>query len=122
MDRAAVKNWVDGYERAWRTPGTGTLGEIFTEDALYRTSPYEDPARGLDQIAQLWVREREGPDEQFDMASEVIAVEGHRAVVYVEVYYGKTGNDWRDLWVLTFAADGRCSQFEEWPFAPRGQA
>ena len=25
---------------------------------------------------------------------------------------------WRDLWVLEFAADGRCSSFEEWPFAP----
>jgi hypothetical protein len=25
---------------------------------------------------------------------------------------------WRDLWVLRFDADGRCTAFEEWPFVP----
>jgi len=34
------------------------------------------------------------------------------------VEYAASGRPWRDLWVLRFAADGRCSSFEEWPFAP----
>jgi hypothetical protein len=40
-------------------------------------------------------------------------------VVRVFVEYGEPGNGpWRDLWVLTFDDDDRCSSFEEGPFAP----
>jgi hypothetical protein len=28
---------------------------------------------------------------------------------------------YRDLWVITLDADGRCSAFEEWPFHPDQQ-
>ena len=37
--------------------------------------------------------------------------------VFVE--YADPPQPWRDLWVLEFAEDGRCSAFEEWPFAPK---
>lgn len=52
------------------------------------------------------------------MSSSVVAVEGSRAVVRVNVEYANPTEPWRDLWVLEFAEDGRCSTFEEWPFAP----
>jgi hypothetical protein len=32
-DRAAVAQWVDGYERARRTRGTDGLRALFTDDA-----------------------------------------------------------------------------------------
>jgi hypothetical protein len=44
-------------------------------------------------------------------------------VVRVEVTYSAPpGTSWRDLWIVEFDADvpnGRCSSFEEWPFASR---
>lgn len=53
------------------------------------------------------------------MTSEVVAVEGDTAVVRVEVHYGdRAGQEYRDLWIMRFAEDGRCSSFEEWPFWP----
>jgi hypothetical protein len=40
-------------------------------------------------------------------------------VVRVEVEYGDPlTNEYRDLWVMRYAGDGRCRSFEEWPFAP----
>ena len=39
--------WLEGYERAWRTPGTAVLAQLFAEDAIYSTAPYEMPHRGL---------------------------------------------------------------------------
>jgi hypothetical protein len=38
--------------------------------------PYEPAAEGLDEIAELWERERPGPDEAFEMSAEIVAVEG----------------------------------------------
>lgn len=106
------------YERAWRTPGTETLAEIFTPDASYLPSPWGQPVEGLDRLTRFWDDERDGPDESFTMTSEVVAVDGDVAVVRVAVDYHATASRWRDLWVIHFAEDGRCRAFEEWPFAP----
>ncbi len=118
--REAVESWLARYEAAWRTPGTQALAGVFAEDASYRMSPYEVPARGLAEIAVLWERERRGPDEEFELAHRTVAVEGEIAVVRVDVRYG-TGAEYRDLWVLRLGADGRCHEFEEWPFWPGQQ-
>jgi hypothetical protein len=119
MDRAAVEHWVAGYERLWRTAGTEQLVELFSPDASYLPSPWERPLEGLAEIAKLWEAERQGPDEEFTMSSEVVAVDAATAVVRVFVRYGASrAGPYRDLWVIRFATDGRCSAFEEWPFAP----
>ena len=119
MDRTAVEKWVADYERVWRTPGTGLLAELFEPAASYLPSPWAQPLEGLDAIARFWEAERVSPDEEFTMSSEVVMVDADRAVVRVMVGYGaQAQRPWRDLWLLRFAEDGRCSSFEEWPFAP----
>jgi ketosteroid isomerase-like protein len=119
MDRRDVERWVELYERLWRTPETDRLVELFLPDATYLPSPWSRPLDGLDAIAEFWVAQREGADEEFTMSSDVLAVDGDTAVVRVSVEYADAGaGRWRDLWVLRFAPDGRCSRFEEWPFAP----
>jgi hypothetical protein len=53
------------------------------------------------------------------MTRELVALDGPTAVVRVAVDYGDPGSSrWRDLWVLRFDETGRCTSFEEWPFAP----
>ena len=122
MDRAGLERWVAAYERLWRTPGTDALGELFAEDATYSTAPYEAPDRGLSAIADFWERSRDGPDEDFTTAAEVVAVETGTGVVRVDVRYGvDPPQEYRDLWVVRLAGNGRCTHFEEWPFAPPGQ-
>jgi hypothetical protein len=116
--RKQVEEWVRGYERAWRSPGTAILSELFTEDAAYRLSPYDEPALGLEAIGAVWERERDGPDEAFAMKSEIVAVEGDRAVVRVEVRYGEPRRqEFRDLWLLRFEGE-LCAEFEEWAYWP----
>jgi hypothetical protein len=118
-DRVMVSRWLAGYEAAWRAPGTGQLAEIFTQDASYRLSPYEEPVVGLAAIGSMWDAERDGPDEIFTLATDIVAVEGPTAVVRAEVGYGNpVRREFRDLWVIRLGEDGRCSWFEEWPYWP----
>ncbi|MDO3701338.1 nuclear transport factor 2 family protein [Micromonospora sp. C28SCA-DRY-2] len=122
MDRGRVVDWLRAYERAWRTPGTEPLATIFTEDASYLQGPYRTPVVGLPAIARMWEAERAGPDEVFDMTSEIVAVDGDTAVARLEVRYGDpVHQEYRDLWIMRFAEDGRCRSFEEWPFWPAQQ-
>jgi SnoaL-like domain len=119
IDRALVGQWLTGYEAAWRTPGTEGLAGLFTGDATYLKSPYEPPVTGLDAIKRMWDEEREGPDEVFTIATDILAVDDPTAVVRAEVIYGDPpAQEYRDLWVIRFAGDGRCAWFEEWPYWP----
>jgi len=122
VDRTAVEHWVADYERLWRTPGTEMLPLLFAPGITYRPSPWAEPVEGLEALARFWEAERNG-DEEFTMSSEVVAVDGETAVVRVCVDYGAPRRTrWRDLWLLRFVPDGRCSAFEEWPFAADGLA
>lgn len=119
VDRAQVERWVAGYEQAWRTSGTDALRSLFTDDVTYLPSPWAAPVAGLPALAAWWDGERDGPEEDFTMAHEVVAIDDHTAVVRVSVgYHDADTSRWRDLWVLRFASDGRCQSFEEWPFSP----
>jgi ketosteroid isomerase-like protein len=119
MDRKQVTGWIAAYEGAWRQPGTDALAGVFTADATYRQGPYREPVVGLAAIARMWEDERDGPDEVFEMTGEVVAVDGDTAVARMEVRYGEpVVREYRDLWIMRFAGDGRCRWFEEWPFWP----
>jgi hypothetical protein len=117
--RPAFTTWIEKYEQAWRTPGTDVLREVFTEEATYLHSPYEQPIVGLDAIEADWEGGRQSPDEVFSMSADIVAVDGDTGVARVLVRYGEpVTQEYLDLWVVRFAADGRCSWFEEWPFWP----
>ena len=118
-ERSTVSRWLAGYEAAWRAPGTEGLAGLFTGDATYLQSPYEQPVAGRDAIKRMWEEEREGPDEVFTLATDILAVDGPTAVVRAEVCYGDPPRqEYRDLWVIRLAEDGRCTWFEEWPYWP----
>jgi hypothetical protein len=117
MERADLEQWIEHYLRLWRTPGTEGLADLFAAEISYRAAPWATPIAGLDALATFWEAERDGPDEDFTFASQVIAVDGDVGVVRVAVAYDR-GTRWRDLWIVRLDGAGRCVHFEEWPFAP----
>jgi len=116
MTRADVMRWVAGYEQAWRDGDLEAVETLFTEEARYRLSPYDESESGQDAIKALWLDD-EG--EVFTMEAEPVALEGRDAVVRVKVVYGDpVRQEYLDLWVIRFAEDGRAEDFEEWAYWP----
>jgi hypothetical protein len=116
VDPDDVMRWVAGYERAWRAGDRQAVTTLFTENARYRTSPYEEPKVGHAAIQAFWL-EDEGVT--FTVDAKPVAVEGRDAVVRLEVRYGgPRTQEYRDLWVIRFADDGRAEEFEEWAYWP----
>jgi len=71
------------------------------------------------QVRRMWDQDREGPDEIFILAADIVAVDGYTAVVRADVRYGEPlRQEYRDLWIMRLGEDGRCSWFEEWPYWP----
>ncbi|NHC13598.1 YybH family protein [Motilibacter deserti] len=116
MDESGVLRWVGGYEQAWRAADLEAVGRLFTEDARYRRSPYAPDEVGHAAIRAFWL---EDDDEVFTMTARVVVVSGDDAVVRLQVRYGDpVRQEYRDLWVLHFAPDGRVDDFEEWAYWP----
>lgn len=110
-----VMEWVAGYEKGWRGADLDAVARLFTEDARYRRSPYDPPQVGHEAIRAFWVDD----ELAFTVDAQPVAIEGDTAVVRLEVRYGDpVTQEYRDLWVLRFASDGRVADFEEWPFWP----
>jgi hypothetical protein len=116
VDRDGVMRWVAEYERSWRSGDLDGIPRLFTEDAAYRTSPYAEPRVGHAAIRSFWL---EDAGRTFSVTAGPVAVEGRDAVVRLEVRYLRpVEQEYRDLWVLRFAPDGRVEDFEEWAYWP----
>ena len=104
------------YERAWRDGDRDAVGALFSDDATYRPSPYEPSEVGHDAIKAFWL---DDAGSTFSMGARVVAVDGDVAVVRVDVLYETpTVYEYRDIWLLRFAPDGRVADFEEWAYWP----
>jgi hypothetical protein len=127
VNRGSLRDWIAGYERAWRTPDgpelDRALAALFAPHATYSTAPFEPAYQGLAAIARMWKAERKGPDEAFTIRAEIVAVDAEHdtGVLRLEVRYGPPREQvYRDLWIVRFDDEGRCEHFEEWPFWPPG--
>jgi ketosteroid isomerase-like protein len=121
VTRSDLDAWIHLYVELWRTPGADRLGELFSDGALYLPGPFEAPIKGLPAIREFWERERLGPDEEFEVDQEVVAVDGDTGVARLEVRYAPPKEvTYRDLWVVRVDAEGLCTRFEEWPHWPPG--
>ena len=119
MNRIDVQHWLDRYVEAWRANRPGPIEELFTEDATYGYRPWdsdEHTVRGRDAIVASWL---ENPDDptSWEAHYEPYAVEGDRAVAVGWSRYAAAGGDpertYHNGYLLEFAADGRCSKFNE---------
>src|SRR5688500_14545696 len=62
MDHKSLQTWLDKYVEAWRTYNPAQIGDLFSEDALYFYSPWDEdnPIRGREAIVAEWRKE---PDQ-----------------------------------------------------------
>lgn len=54
MDAAGFSEWLDSYREAWEAMDPEAAGELFTEDAQYRETPFDDPFDGRAAIEDYW--------------------------------------------------------------------
>lgn len=113
-----TQKWLDGYLRAWRSNDAAQVRAIFTDDAEYFFRPDDDkPARGIDAILAMWGRD-EGTQPRADL--QVLIEDEHLGIVTGTVDYGE-GQSYSNLWVITFAPDGRARRYVEWYMTPPKQ-
>ena len=109
-----VGEWIESYGRAWRERDADAVVAIFTEDAVYRSSPFRESHVGSAGIRAYWEHVT-STQTGLDLRFGAPVVEGDRAAVewwaIVEDEGGET--TFPGILVLRFAPDGRCEELRE---------
>ena len=113
LNRSDVSVWVDRYIRAWNSNDATDIGELFTDDAIYLTGPFDAPWEGRQRIVDQWLEERDEPGTT-SFSYEIIGVDGDLGVVQGRATYVEPPVVYGNLWLLRLAPDGRCSHFTEY--------
>jgi hypothetical protein len=108
-------DWIAAYGRAWVGRDPKAAVELFTDDAVYRSSPFREPSVGSEGIRDYWTRATSTQD-QLDLRFGDPIVEGNKVVVEWWAIMRDEG-DWITLpgaLLLRFRDDGRCEELREY--------
>jgi hypothetical protein len=117
MTRDEFASWLGRYIEAWRSNDPVAIGDLFSEDAVYSYHGGSDRTEGRDAIVAGWLEEPDPPGS-WEAHYEPLAIEGGTFVAKGESRYfdpdGSVRDDYSNVFVCTFDADGRCRSFAEW--------
>jgi ketosteroid isomerase-like protein len=108
-----LREWVDGYVRAWNSNDPADIGALFTDDAVYFTEPYEAPWRGRDEIVAKWLEHRDEPG-QTTFHWQPLVETPELSILTGTTVYRDPPRSYSNLWVIRFDSEGRCREFTEW--------
>jgi ketosteroid isomerase-like protein len=115
-----IRGWLEGYRRAWEEADPDAAAALFTEDAVYRSSPFREPHIGTAGIRDYWAGTTRQSGTRVLIGTPI--VDGNR----VAVEWWATFTDAEDgegtlpgILFLRFAPDGRCEELREaWNWEP----
>lgn len=117
MDRRQFQAWLDGYVDAWKTYDEGKIGALFSDDAVYRYHPQDEPVTGRAAIVASWLENREDPGT-YHATYQVLAIDGDVHVANGASRYfdadGKLRDEYLNVYVCRFNDAGECTEFTEY--------
>ncbi len=117
IDLHGVGDWLDRYVAAWESNDRAEIEGLFADDAVYYAEPYAQPYRGRSAIADAWLEQPEEPGS-WSASYRAIAALGDVGVGMGTSTYPGTGGApdrvYHNVFVLSFDANGRCTQYREW--------
>lgn len=108
--------WLRRYGAAWETRDPEAAAALFSADARYHWTPFQEPKRGPEEIAAAW---REATDRQRNVrfSHEILAVAGATGLARWHTRLERsTGRrvELDGVLLAEFGDDGLCRLFREW--------
>ena len=113
----AFAEWLEGYRAAWEQRDPALAAALFTEDASYRETPYDEPMQGREAIRDYWARVVAG-QKDVRFTYEILACAGAEGVCrWHAAFTGVPGGEAIDLdgiFRCRFADAAHVDRFQEW--------
>jgi hypothetical protein len=115
--RETFEGWLDAYGRAWEAGDPEAAAKLFTEDAAYHETPFDEPMRGREEILEYWsgVPRSQG-DVRFSY--EILAASEEEGIAHWNADFvrlpARTPVQLDGILLAKLDAGGRCTEFREW--------
>lgn len=115
--RDSFDTWVDRYGRAWEKRDAQSFSDLFTTDARYYWTPFEEPKLGREGIARAF---EAATDNQQDIRFEyeLLSVEAPVRLARWRCEFTRIGTGVRvhldGILSVRMAENGLCQEFREW--------
>ena len=115
VDPETFSDWLDAYGRAWETGDPEAAAEMFTEDAVYHETPFDEPMRGRAEISEYW---SDVPRFQEDVRFSYEILAASEGVAHWRADFlrlpARTPVRLDGILLARLDAEGRCAEFREW--------
>lgn len=117
MNEQTFADWLDRYGHAWERRDPAAAADLFTEDALYYETPFDEPFAGRAAIRDYWT---DVPRLQtgISFSYEILSVQEKVGIARWWAEFQRIGSGHRvrldGIMVVTMAENGRCRLFQEW--------
>ena len=114
--RDAFGTWLGRYIEAWRSGDPGQIGDLFSADAAYSFHGGKAVVTGRDAIVAAWLKEDESGSWEAHYEPLAVDQEVHVAIGFSRYFDDDGGvrDEYSNIFVCRFDADGRCREFTEW--------
>ncbi len=117
MDPRSFESWLDAYGRAWEGRDPEAAARLFAGDAAYYETPFDEPARGREGIAEYWAGAT-GSQQDIRFSSEVLAIAEDRGIARWKVAFTRLSSnvpvELDGIFLVELDGDGLCTEFREW--------
>ena len=115
VERETINRWVMDYLRCWREKDSDGVADLFTENAVYRASPFREPYVRRAAIRDYWRRATE-TQVGISIQTGIPLCDGDRASVEWWANWTTEGKPTTlpGCLILRFAGDGKCEELREY--------
>ena len=121
MTEQDVQDWLDEYGRAWVEGDPDRAAALFSDTAIYRETPFDDPMRGRHAIREYWRLNAADAQMDVEFASQVWAVTTDTAIAGWQARFTRKASGTRveldGTFRLVFSGEQgalQCVVLEEW--------
>jgi ketosteroid isomerase-like protein len=117
MEKESLKSWLDSYGQAWMGRDPNAAVALYTDDATYQVTPFDEALRGRAAIYRYWVGVAK-TQERIHFDYEVIAVTAEKGVArwWASFVIMPPGLETKldGIFLVSLNSDGRCQSLREW--------
>jgi ketosteroid isomerase-like protein len=84
IDSSAFEYWLRAYGQAWEAGDPDAVAALFTADASYHETPFDEPMVGTEAIHRYWSEGAEQAQKNVQFSFIILSIgrpNGHRAMV-----------------------------------------
>ena len=110
--------WLTAYGSAWENGDPHKASELFSDQASYQETPFEDPMIGREAIHEYWRAGAESSQTEISFTYRILSVRRNEGIAHWQAKFNRvpSGNrvELDGVLVAEFDDVGLCADFKEW--------